>query len=296
MKRKNNDLMILLASFLINMIILFSIPGIKMDEIIDKKLKVGLVTLEKEQKKVSKSTGKKKTVVEKKEKTKSVEVKEKKVEIAEPKEKKLSLDDLAKSISKREVEIVTTKKKSSREVESDIKEKLLSDKKLTQNNQTQKKQSENIELDSKNDLTDTVLDYNIDASTKDVILDSEIENPIGLDLVVEKSGVEGLPSGYKLGVEDGDIVAKWDSDNREPEYPEAAQLKGMQGKVFLRMQIDEAGRVSSVYIEKGSGVPEINEAIEKIARTWKIYLNKNGLNIKGNVTLEYSFKLVGTSK
>ncbi len=111
--------------------------------------------------------------------------------------------------------------------------------------------------------------------------------------MVNKEGVEGLPSGYKLGVEDGDVVAKWDTNNLEPEYPESAQLRGMQGKVLLKMEIDENGRVSSVFIEKGSGVPEINEAIEQIARTWRIYLTKNGLNIKGNVILEYSFKLKG---
>ncbi|MGL4970617.1 MAG: energy transducer TonB, partial [Cetobacterium sp.] len=100
---------------------------------------------------------------------------------------------------------------------------------------------------------------------------------------------------YKLGVEDGDVVAKWDQNNREPRYPESAQLRGMQGKVLLKIQIDESGKVSSVFIEKGSGVPEINMAIEEIARTWKIYLAKNGLNIRGTVTLEYSFKLLGAN-
>ena len=130
---------------------------------------------------------------------------------------------------------------------------------------------------------------------KDLTFQGEGEEELGLKTRVEKDGAEGLPSGYRLGVEDGDIIAKWDQNNREPRYPEAAQLRGMQGKVLLKIQIDEAGKVTSVFIEKGSGVPEINIAIEEIARTWRIYLTKNGLNIKRNVNLEYSFKILGTA-
>ena len=146
---------------------------------------------------------------------------------------------------------------------------------------------------------DIVLDKTIDSqladNTKNLPFQGEEEEELGFKTMVEKNGVDGLPSGYRLGVEDGDVVAKWDQANREPRYPEAAQLRGMQGKVLLKIQIDETGKVASVFIEKGSGVPEINMAIEEIARTWKIYLTKNGLNIKGNVNLEYSFKLLGTS-
>ena len=57
------------------------------------------------------------------------------------------------------------------------------------------------------------------------------------------------------------------------------------------MNIDEYGNVKSLKLEKGSGVPEINNAIEKVGRTWKIYLSKNGLNVQGDVILEYNFIL-----
>ena len=101
----------------------------------------------------------------------------------------------------------------------------------------------------------------------------------------------GLPSGYKLGSVDGDIIAKWDSNNKPPIYPDSAQLKGLHGKVKIRITIDEFGNVLHLKIENGSGVPEINNAIEKVAHSWKIYLSKNGLNVKGDVILEYDFIL-----
>lgn len=105
--------------------------------------------------------------------------------------------------------------------------------------------------------------------------------------------VAGIPSGYKLGSADGDIVAKWSPDNKNPVYPQSAQLKGLNGTVRLRLNIDEYGNILNVVFEKGSGVPEINLAIEEVARTWKVNLSKNGKTVYGDVILEYNFKLAG---
>ncbi|MGL5123065.1 MAG: energy transducer TonB [Fusobacteriaceae bacterium] len=110
-------------------------------------------------------------------------------------------------------------------------------------------------------------------------------------IIDTKGNNDGIPSGYKLGVLDGDIVANWDSNNRNPEYPEAAQLRGLNGTVKLRLTIDKYGNVLNSFFESGSGVPEINLAIEKIARTWKINLTKKGTAVKGDVILEYRFRL-----
>lgn len=106
-------------------------------------------------------------------------------------------------------------------------------------------------------------------------------------------GVQGIPSGYKLGAADGDIDAKWNPSNRNPQYPQSAQLKGLNGTVRLRLTIDEYGNVLNVVFDKGSGVPEINLAIEQVARTWKINLTKKGKTVYGDVILEYNFKLTG---
>lgn len=303
MNRQNSDLKIFILSVVINLLILFLIPGIKIDEIVDKKLKVGLVTLETNNKKTTTKLEPKKKVapikeekkeskkVVKKEETKPVETKPEVKEV-----KKLSLDDLAKSISKRETEFLAIDKPSAREINSDLKKELLDKKDLQE---AEKKSStdptKDITISRDETLLDKSVDYQLEDNTKDLAFQGEGEEDLGFKTMVEKNGADGLPSGYRLGVEDGDVIAKWDQNNREPRYPEAAQLRGMQGKVLLKIQIDETGKVTSVFIEKGSGVPEINIAIEEIARTWRIYLTKNGLNIKGNVNLEYSFKLLGAS-
>ena len=106
---------------------------------------------------------------------------------------------------------------------------------------------------------------------------------------------EGASQGYKLGAMDGDIVATWDPKNKEPKYPESAQLRGLNGTVTLRLNIDEYGNIKKIDFQKGSGVPEINLSIEKVARTWKIYLKKNSKVVRGEVILEYNFKLTASN-
>lgn len=299
MDRQISDLKIFIVSIIINLLIVFLIPGIKIDEIVDKKLKVGLVSLETNTKKTTTKPEPKKRVVPLKEEKKIVKKEEPKPE--KPKEeiketKKLTLDDLAKSISKRETEFLAIDKPSTRKINSDLKNELLNKKDLQDAKKTSSiDPTKNITISKDDTILDKSVDYQLDESSKNLDFQGEGEEELGFNTMVEKDGAEGLPSGYRLGVEDGDVVAKWDQGNREPSYPEAAQLRGMQGKVLLKIQIDETGKVTSVFIEKGSGVPEINMAIEEIARTWRIYLTKNGLNIKGNVNLEYSFKLLGAS-
>ncbi|MGL5356759.1 MAG: energy transducer TonB [Cetobacterium sp.] len=309
MKRQNSDFKILVISIVINLIILFLIPGIKADKIVDKKLKVGLVAIQTAQKKAVVTTEPKKKITPVKEKEETKEVKEiKKVNKTLPKEnskpiekkievkevKKLSLDDLAKNITKRETEFLAIDRLTTREINSDLKKELLEKNNLEElQKKSQTDVIENITMSKDDSILEKTMEYELNNSSKELAFQGEREEEQSFKTMVEKIGTPGLPSGYKLGVEDGDVVAKWDQSNREPRYPEAAQRRGMQGKVSLKIQIDESGKVSSVFIEKGSGVPEINMAIEEIARTWKIYLTKNGLNIKGNVTLEYSFKLLG---
>ncbi len=106
-----------------------------------------------------------------------------------------------------------------------------------------------------------------------------------------KGSKPGIPSGYKLGAVDGDIIANWSPTNRDPEYPESAQLQGLNGTVSLRLTIDEYGNVRNVDFVKSSGVPAIDLAIEKVARTWKINLKKKNKIVSGDVILDYKFKL-----
>ena len=121
--------------------------------------------------------------------------------------------------------------------------------------------------------------------------EGEIE---GLDsnLASESDKLEGLPKGYKdIGSIDGNITGKWDESNKLPVYPESAELAGKTGTVVLKVYVTEEGRVERVEMG-GSGVPELNRAVEKVARTWRIYLSKNGQRVYGNVTLEIPFRLL----
>lgn len=150
--------------------------------------------------------------------------------------------------------------------------------------------------DSNGEIENSSGGKNLPIGQEDKILYNEERgesNKIDRTIPFSENAVEGLPSGYVLGVEDGDVMAKWDDRNKEPKYPESAQNKGLHGSVKLKLSIDESGNVVALKFEKGSGVPEINSAIEEVGRTWKIYLNKNGLNVKGTVILEYNFVLSG---
>ena len=129
---------------------------------------------------------------------------------------------------------------------------------------------------------------NIQVPKKNIVNSNKIEKTLTFN-------GDGAPSGYKLGSTDGDIIATWDPNNQEPVYPESAQLKGLNGTVKLKLNIDEYGNIKNINFQKGSGVPEINLSIEKVARTWKIYLKKNSVVVKGEVILEYSFKLTGNN-
>lgn len=315
---RKDDGISLLLSIVINIIILLLIPALSTNVVENKKIKVGLVAYEnksrtklegeknsntpqkkttqeivkkspvkqekpKEEKRVEKPVEKKKVVEKKIEENKTEKKVESKIDIE-------ALNNIATNLSIPQAEILTSVQPRSeyRQVTSleapkkEIKSGIVSKSGISEDISLSKESisSENERLELNDD--------------ERIAFNSEIGNDSSFDRILKISGdIEGLPSGYKLGTEDGDIVAKWDNSNKEPIYPESAQLRGLHGSVKIRMNIDENGNVKGVKLEKGSGVPEINNAIEEVARTWKIYLSKNGLSVKGNVILEYNFTLKG---
>ncbi len=279
-------------ALIINLIIILLIPEYKIEDVKDRKLKVGLVALEKE--KVS-SKEKKKSIPAKKPAEKKDIVK-KNTQVPVPKkeevkkEKSLSLESVSKTIKAPTLNVINT---------VSMKQKKNND--LPENALKASKKELKFEREDKIGIKTDNLEFNDDLALDKITRDAE-DNNISIDkneeisfesIKVEEGKVEGLPSGYKLGVTDGDIIARWDSGNQEPKYPESAQLKGLQGSVRVKIDVNEKGEVVNLIIDKGSGVPEINSAIESIGRTWKIYLSKHGLSIKGRVILDYTFKLRG---
>ncbi len=279
-------------ALIINLIIVLLIPGYKIEDVKEGKLKVGLVALEKER---VYSKEQKKTVTAKKPVEKKEPVK-KNIEIPAPKkqeakkEKSLSLDSVSKTIKAPSINVISSVNLSARKKSDTLDEALKSTKKELKFEREEKlgMKTEDIKFNDTLVLDETIKERD----TSNILIDKD--ESISIESIkVEEGKVEGLPSGYKLGVEEGDIVARWDSENQEPEYPESAQLKGLQGSVRVKIDVNEKGEVVNLIIDKGSGVPEINSAIESIGRTWKIYLSRHGLSIKGRVILDYTFKLKG---
>lgn len=308
---KKEEKISLLLSAIINLVIVFFIPGLSSNKFENKKIKIGLVNYDnqsrtklegernsnssqkknteeikrknsppKEQPKVEVKTEKK---VEKKTEEKQVEKPTEKIDLS-------ALNSIANNMSTPQVQVMTVKHPNGgyreiikleapkKELQSGVITKEGLNKGITLSKELISVTNEKLELKDDNKIA----------------FNSEVGKDSSFDRILEISGeIEGLPSGYKLGTEDGDIVAKWDSNNKEPVYPESAQLKGLHGSVKIRMNIDENGSVKELKLERGSGVPEINNAIEEVGRTWKIYLSKNGLSVKGDVILEYNFTLKG---
>ncbi|MGY0394682.1 energy transducer TonB [Fusobacterium sp.] len=302
---KKDDGISILLSIVINIIIVILIPSLSTKRVENQKIKIGLVAYENKNRtkldgqKNSNSSEKKSSQELQKKIKKTNEVKkveEKKKEKTPNKSKDKidmeSLNNIVTNISAPKIEVIKNLQPnpSARKIkeikaptkEFAQKERMESNSNLSKDIVLAKEEivTENEKLDLKED--------------DKIAFNSEVGKDESFDRILKITGeTEGLPSGYRLGTEDGDIIAKWDGSNREPVYPESAQLKGLHGSVRIKMEIDESGNVKSLHLEKGSGVPEINNAIEEVGRTWKIYLNKNGLSVEGNVILEYNFILKG---
>ncbi len=279
-------------ALIINLIIVLLIPGYKIEDVKEGKLKVGLVALEKERvysKEQKKTVTVKKTVEKKEPVKKNIEIPAPKKQEAK-KEKSLSLDSVSKTIKAPSINVISSVNLSARKKSDTLDEALKSTKKELK---FEREEKLGMKTEDRKFNDTLVLDETIkERDTSNILIDKD--ESISIESIkVEEGKVEGLPSGYKLGVEEGDIVARWDSENQEPEYPESAQLKGLQGSVRVKIDVNEKGEVVNLIIDKGSGVPEINSAIESIGRTWKIYLSRHGLSIKGRVILDYTFKLKG---
>lgn len=293
MSMNKRERLSLTLAVIVNIIIVLLIPSYKLEDVIDKKLKVGLVAFEKtkvSQKKTErqKDFKKDKEIAEKDAAQKIVENKKREQEKA--KKKSLALNSLSKTIKTPDFVNINTAKESQRKVGETG---LLQSIKSVKNNVKFEKEDK-IGLDTEEiKFNDAIKSDELVHQNNENLFIFEDKEGLKESIKIDNSKTEGLPSGYKLGVEDGDIVAKWDKSNKEPVYPESAELKGLQGTVRVKLDVNERGDVINLTMDKGSGVPEINSAIESIGRTWKIYLSKHGLSIKGRVILEYTFKLKG---
>ena len=99
----------------------------------------------------------------------------------------------------------------------------------------------------------------------------------------------GLVSGSKMGNSSDGRVVDWNAKNKAPEFPQAAKSSGKHGKLKIKLKVDKMGNVLSFVIVEGSGVPEIDAAVERVVGTWRVKLMKNGKPVNGIFYLNYNF-------
>ncbi|MDR1832592.1 MAG: energy transducer TonB [Fusobacteriaceae bacterium] len=284
-----------ILSLAVNIAILFVIPQITTKTVTDKTIKVGLVAYEDTTKVQVKTKGEAKKNTSRSNISNQTKNENKvETETAAALKKEEALKKINESAKKPEINVLASeagKRESGYPgIAAGIREKDLSEG-IAVN-------AEDLAIQKTNpgDLTEIrEREEKLRIESPDVIaINTEVGNDITFDRILEEEEETiGLPGGYRLGTVDGDVVARWDDGNKEPVYPESAQLRGMHGTVRIRVTIDENGNITRFVMEKGSGVPEINQAIEEVGRTWKIYLSKRGLNVQGDVILDYNFTLRG---
>ncbi|MDO4690340.1 MAG: TonB family protein [Fusobacterium sp.] len=100
----------------------------------------------------------------------------------------------------------------------------------------------------------------------------------------------GLVSGDISGTSNGDeIFILWSKSNKNPSFPDKAKIQGKTGNMIIKIEVDQAGTILSYSIEKGSGVPEIDLAVEKVIGSWNLKMKKNNKIIAGVFKLDYEF-------
>ncbi|WP_372714606.1 energy transducer TonB [Ilyobacter sp.] len=291
---EKNDIRSLGISLILNLFIILLLPGIRETIVDTAKISVGFVELKDENRKITP----KKTEKESVEKTipqvkQEIKVEKENLEPVKKTESKpvkiespdFEIDSLL-AIDNPQVErtVFIKKEINNNKAAPQVK----TTEKLTVTEGELKGQEKLKEVEQKN-INSIVSEKEIAGSFSSKDKGKEMEFTL---LSPASDKIEGLPKGHKMGFADGDITAKWDSSNRNPTYPQSALEKGLSGSVKLKIDIGTDGRVNSLIVEKGSGILEMNKAIEEVGRTWKIYLTKNGLSVKGTVLLEYRFNLV----
>jgi periplasmic protein TonB len=94
------------------------------------------------------------------------------------------------------------------------------------------------------------------------------------------SKVDSLPSPHPL--------------NRKPDYPLDALRARIEGVVSLRVQIDSAGRVTRVQLERSSGAPSLDQSAISGVMQWRFSpARRGGLSVPYEVIVPVRFTIRG---
>ena len=276
-KMKKNDLICLVLSIAINVAIIFALTVYKKDESLTQadEIKIGLVAMEtgaSTQFKAEKNADAKEqnldaTSIEKKgeqaETEKEIDEKEvtneKKIEEQPKEEKQISKEEKAIEIEKKEEKKKEEKVEKKKPSLADLKKQISQSKPKIAGNPNG--------------------GYSPSSETEEVV-DRVLKN-------VNYSN--GLVSGSKMGTSEKGYLVNWNDKNRKPEFPQSARQSGKNGKIRIQLKVDKMGNVLSYSIVNGSGVPEIDAAVERVISSWRVELLKGGKTVNGTFYLDYNF-------
>jgi protein TonB len=79
-----------------------------------------------------------------------------------------------------------------------------------------------------------------------------------------------------------------------PTYPAFSKRIGEQGKVVLRVELDEQGRVAKVTLEQSSGSKRLDEAAQTAVKTWRCNpATRDGVAVRAVAMQPFNFVLEG---
>jgi tonB family C-terminal domain len=307
---KKNDFICLFLSIIINIGIILALAVFSKDtqEITDaEQIKIGLVAVESDAS--TKFRGEKNVDAKKQNlDADSIEKKEEKTKKPEnPTENKVeeiktekTVEKITEKTEKKEVEKPTEKMPEKQKEKSLEKEKpaekgkkVVEKKENPKKNSSESSNSKGTSKQEKPSLAD--LKKQISGSQPKTSNGgySPTEDPDGeevVDRVLQNvTYSNGLVSGSKMGNSSDGRIVDWNAKNKAPEFPQSAKSSGKHGKLKIKLKVDKMGNVLSFVIVEGSGVPEIDAAVERVVGSWRVKLMKNGKPVNGTFYLNYNF-------
>jgi protein TonB len=92
----------------------------------------------------------------------------------------------------------------------------------------------------------------------------------------------------------GEALAVVCPERTPPAYPAQARRLGEQGKVVLRVELDEQGRVTAARVHRSSGSTRLDEAALGAVRQWHCTpARRNGVAVRASALQPFNFILEG---
>jgi periplasmic protein TonB len=81
-------------------------------------------------------------------------------------------------------------------------------------------------------------------------------------------------------------------ENKAPDYPIAARLAGVEGRVLLSVRIDTSGKVSQVHVDQSSGHSLLDQSALEAVRFWRFSpAKRKGSAVEAEVLVPVRFTL-----